>query len=87
MPSPRRYAADVALTLDRSPLGTMLTLVAAGASEEVVRRLAELGLRRGATLSCTRRTAGGGRIVAVDGSRVALGRDLVRAIEVEPVTG
>ena len=75
----------MSVTLDRSPLGATLTLVAAGASGDVTRRLAELGLRRGATFSCTSRTAGGGRIVAVDGSRIALGRDLVRLIEVEPV--
>jgi ferrous iron transport protein A len=75
----------VSVTLDRSPLGATLTLVAAGPPGEVTRRLAELGLRRGATLSCTTRTAGGGRIVAVDGARIALGRELVRLIEVEPV--
>lgn len=74
-------------TLDRSPLGATMTLVATVVAEDVARRLAELGLRKGATLSCTQRTAGGGRIIAVDGSRIALGRDLVRAIEVEPVTG
>lgn len=71
-------------TLDRSPLGASLTLVATRASEDVARRLAELGLRVGAMLSCTQRTAGGGRIVAVDGSRIALGRDLLQVIEVEP---
>jgi ferrous iron transport protein A len=74
----------VPTTLDRSPLGTTLTLVATGVSEDVARRLAELGLRVGAVFSCTQRTAGGGRIIAVDGSRIALGRELLRAVEVEP---
>ncbi len=72
------------MSLDQSPLGATMTFVATGASEDVARRLAELGLRVGAVLSCTQRTAGGGRIVAVDGSRIALGRDLLRAIDVEP---
>src|SRR5438094_156278 len=36
------------------------------------RRLAELGLRAGAEVVVLRRTSGGGRIVAVEDSRIAL---------------
>jgi ferrous iron transport protein B len=45
-----------------------------GAPESLRRRLAELGLRPGAQVRVVQRTAGGGRIVDVAGSRVALGR-------------
>ena len=46
------------------------------------RRLAELGLRPGAEVVVLHRTAGGGRVVAVDGARLALGRTVLRAIPV-----
>ncbi len=46
------------------------------------RRLAELGLRAGATVEVVHRTAGGGRVVAVAGSRIALDRATAHGIQV-----
>jgi ferrous iron transport protein A len=48
------------------------------------RRLAELGLRRGAQERVVQRTAGGGRVVAVGGARVALDRATLVGIAVLP---
>ncbi|HSN11486.1 MAG TPA: FeoA domain-containing protein, partial [Propionibacteriaceae bacterium] len=44
------------------------------------RRLATLGLRDGASFTLLARTIGGGRIVLVGGSRIALVRELVRRL-------
>lgn len=43
-------------------------------------RLAEMGVRVGARVQVLNRTTGGGRIVAVDGTRVVVDHDLARAI-------
>ena len=59
-----------------APLGTQLTLVGIDDAANR-RRLATLGLREGATFRLLTRTIGGGRIVLVGGSRIALSRDLV----------
>ena len=48
------------------------TLVSATAPPAARRRLAELGLRPGGAVRVLRRTTGGGRIVSVAGSRIAL---------------
>lgn len=53
--------------------------------DDLRRRLAELGLRRGATVTCLRGTIGGGRVLDVAGTRIALGRQVLRAIECEAV--
>ncbi len=47
------------------------------------RRLAEMGLRPGAHIEVLHRTTGGGRVVSVDGARVALDADLSKAIVLE----
>ena len=73
----------VRTTLADAPLGTPLTLVEAGAPPEVCRRLAALGLRLGAHLSVLHATAGGGRVVVVAGSRIALGRSVLRQLYAE----
>ena len=59
------------LTLAEAPLDTPLTVHSV--PEEHSRHLSRLGLRRGAAFTVLRRSTGGGRIVAVDGARVALG--------------
>ncbi|AKT50162.1 FeoA family protein [Arsenicicoccus sp. oral taxon 190] len=46
------------------------------------RRLAELGLRTGATVEVLHLTAGGGRVVAVAGARIALDRSTAAGIQV-----
>ncbi|MGJ3508540.1 FeoA family protein [Enemella sp. A6] len=60
-----------------------LMIVEAHPTAAVARRLASLGLRRGAEIEILHTTAGGGRVVAVAGSRVALGKDLLRDFRVE----
>ncbi|GMA20539.1 ferrous iron transport protein A [Arsenicicoccus piscis] len=73
---------------DRVPLGSaplraparVVEVVAAAAPR---RRLAELGLRPGAVVQARSRTSGGGRVVAVDGSRIALDRATVSGLIVE----
>jgi Fe2+ transport system protein FeoA len=50
----------------------------------VGRRLAELGLRPGAWVRVLMRTPGDGRVIAIDHARIALGRDLLRQVAVQP---
>ncbi|NLT29533.1 MAG: ferrous iron transport protein A [Propionibacterium sp.] len=54
-----------------------MMIVEANPARPVARRLASLGLRRGAEIEVLHGTAGGGRVVAVAGARVALGKDLL----------
>lgn len=73
----------VSTTLRAALLGRRLVITTLSVDDVApLRRLAELGLRPGAPVRCVRRTAGGGRIVDVAGSRVALGRDLLERITV-----
>lgn len=46
------------------------------------RRLAEAGIRCGAEVEVLNRTAGGGRLIAVAGSRMAIGTELAQSIQV-----
>lgn len=48
------------------------------------RRLRELGLRTGATITVLQTTAGGGRVIKVRGSHYALGKETLRGITVAP---
>ncbi|WP_420174731.1 FeoA family protein [Luteococcus sp. OSA5] len=75
---------DQQTTLSAAPLGCQLTLVRAEGSPELCRRLAALGLRRGAQLLLVHRTSGGGRVVSVAGSRIALDRSMLARLFVEP---
>lgn len=70
-----------AFTLADAPLATPLTLAEVPSAH--ARHLSRLGLRPGAAFSVLRRSTGGGRIVSVAGSRVALGRALLRGVRVE----
>lgn len=77
----------MATSLAQAPIGTELRVVDATGPAALTRRLSELGLRPGSHVRCVQRTSGGGRIVDVAGSRIALGRDVlagVRAVEVAP---
>jgi ferrous iron transport protein A len=80
----RCYRQRVTSTLDRAPLGAAVRVAAADAPADLARRLAELGLRQGAVVRCLQRTTGGGRVVDVAGARVALGREVLRAVRTEP---
>lgn len=78
-------AASVQSTLAGAPLGVRVVVTGVRAGDAVpVRRLGELGLRPGASVRCLSRTAGGGRVVDIAGARVALGRDVLRAVGVAP---
>jgi len=62
---------------------TPLTLVAAGTDKSVAQRLAALGLRVGSSFAVVSKTAGGGRVVLVAGTRIALGRALLGELRAE----
>lgn len=71
-----------AFGLDRAHLGVPVTLVAVDSPEPVRRRMAEMGLRVGARVTVIQRTAGGGRLLGVAGSRIAVDRGTARAMAV-----
>ena len=71
------------MTLDRAPLQARLALQEAPAAAGTARRMAALGLRRGAELMLLQATAGGGRLASVGGSRIALGPAVLRQLRVE----
>ena len=69
--------------LSRAPLNRELTLVDSRVDQASRVRLATLGLRLGTTFSLIARTAGGGRVAVVAGTRVALGRGLLAQLVAE----
>lgn len=73
------------VTLDEVPGGASVTLVDATAA--VQRRLAEMGVRVGAHVKVLYRTTGGGRVLSVDGARIAIDSRLAAAIHAEPDHG
>ena len=78
----------MATSLARAPIGIELRVIGADGPTALTRRLSELGLRVGSHVRCVQKTSGGGRIVDVAGSRIALGRDVldaVQTVEVHPV--
>lgn len=73
------------MKLDEVP-GTASVTQVEGAPA-VQRRLAEMGVRVGSHIHVLYRTTGGGRVLAVDGSRIAVDAQLARAIQAEPLDG
>ncbi|NMD46722.1 MAG: ferrous iron transport protein A [Propionibacterium sp.] len=69
------------ITLAEAPLATPLTLSAV--PHEHAWRLSRLGLRPGTAFTVLRASTGGGRIVSVAGSRVALGAALLGGLRAE----
>ena len=67
--------------------GECLRIDSVDSAPETRLRLAELGLRRGVIVRLNQHTTGGGLIVEVDGSRVALGRELAESIHGEGTSG
>ncbi len=67
------------MDLRSAPLGEPLTLLRVD-DPLLGQRLATLGLREGVSFRLLTHTVGGGRILLVDGSRIALGSDLVRRL-------
>ena len=80
--------------LDAARTGQALTVLGPGrparepganaASGAVARRLAELGIRPGATLRILSRTSGGGAIISIGDDRIAVSRQILAGIEVAP---
>ncbi|MCA9980915.1 MAG: ferrous iron transport protein A [Anaerolineales bacterium] len=73
------------MTLDRAPVGQTLQLKRFNTSEAVTRRLVELGLTPHVSLRLVQ-DSGGPLILAVRGSRIALGRDMARQVIVRTVS-
>jgi ferrous iron transport protein A len=66
------------------PPGGYALLEAPDVPTAMARRLAELGLRAGERVQVMHRTAGGGRLLAVGDTRIAVDRQTARAIPVRP---
>ena len=74
--------------LDAAPTGTTVTVdSSAGSSPALTRRLAELGVRVGASVRIQSRTSGGGAILAIGDDRVAVSRRLLRGVVVHAQQG
>ena len=71
----------VGTDLGSAPLNTSLTLVEAPESSR--QRLSSLGLRVGTPFTLIAKTAGGGRVALVTGSRIALGASLLPQLRAE----
>ncbi len=70
------------LTLSR--VGESVKLVNVNASSKVVQRLAALGMTPGVTMTVVQDN-GGSIVLALRGSRLALGRQLTQRVFVEPM--
>jgi len=70
------------ISLAAAPCSTPLKLVACLADPALRNRLGLLGLRLGAELEAMHPTPGGGRVIAVAGSRLALDRFVVNSLQV-----
>jgi Fe2+ transport system protein FeoA len=75
----------VGINLATAPLGTPLTLTHAGDDQSVAHRLARLGLRVGVSFSLISRTAGGGRVAVVAGTRIALGKPILHQLQAKVI--
>ncbi len=64
------------------PVGRSAVFIQTHAGPAMGHRLAQLGVRYGATLTPLQRTPGGGLVVAVGEMRLALDRESVAAIQV-----
>lgn len=72
-------------TLAEAPLGVPLVVSAIASDQINLRRLASLGVRSGTVVTLLSTTSGGGRVVRVGGSRIALGVEALRAVGAEVV--
>lgn len=70
------------MTLNQVPVGSSARLASTSAHPSS-RRLAELGLRPGADVQVMRRTSGGGRLLGLGHSRMAVDRATLRSLDVE----
>jgi FeoA domain. len=75
----------VATELAKAPLNQQLVLADSRVDQSSRVRLATLGLRLGTSFTLIARTAGGGRVAVVAGTRIALGRTLLGQLSAEVV--
>ena len=71
------------MTLDRAPINQALTIVNVACDQVLARRLATLGLRAGINISAVGATTGRGRVISVNGARIALDRTVMSQMEVK----
>lgn len=64
--------------------GIVTCVLRTGGNAAAIRRLAELGIRRGASIVAGQRTPGGGRVVGVAGAQLALDANTLRLLHVAP---
>lgn len=69
--------SSVDVQVETAPVGVEFKLLGIDASSDECRVLTALGLRRGCRFVVDRKTSGGGRVLRVNGSRVAVGRDML----------
>jgi ferrous iron transport protein A len=71
------------MMLEAARTGQLMTVVGSSRSPgAITRRLAELGIRPGATVRIQSRTSGGGAILAIGDDRIAVSRQILDSIEV-----
>ncbi len=87
MHRPSHSAARAGASLETAGVGATLRLTEVGLGRASRLRLAELGLRPGALLTVLARTAGGGRLVGIGTTRLALDRATVRHLRGDAVEG
>ncbi|HNV12181.1 MAG TPA: FeoA family protein [Propionibacteriaceae bacterium] len=76
---------STAISLASARVGTSLTLLRAEGSPELCRRLSALGLRRGARVRIVNPTPGGGRVISVAGSRIAMDASMLKRLFAEEI--
>lgn len=75
------------LTLASAPLRAPLLVLRLRTQPDLTKRLGAFGVRPGAPVRIMQRASGGGRIVGVAGSRIALDQSILAAIDAERVAG
>jgi Fe2+ transport system protein FeoA len=75
------------MTLADAPIRVPLTVIDSLTDPTLRSRMSTLGLRGGARCQVVRQTLGGARVVAVEGSRIAMDTSLLRLLTVRPDDG
>ena len=78
--------ASPAVSLDQLPKGAIAVVRKLGGGNELVSRLAALGLTAGARLVVLQNSRNGPLLVNVRDTRIALGRGEARKVQVEQLT-
>lgn len=74
---------NLSTSLADVPIGATVLVTAHHTSASLSRRLSELGVRPGTTVTLHQRTAGGGRVVSSGSARYAIDLSTLRAVEVK----